>query len=651
MSNIGDSLIRVRRRLSKVSRQTWFLLGIIVVFAVGIRSIPAYIYPAWGSDLGIYYSLTNSFINTGEIFSNYSGWGESYQYFPVLYVITAIPCLLTGLSPEFWIGKIAPIFGGLTVIWIYLIARNVGFGRRSSLLAALLLAVNSIHIYQTSHAAPMTLGHFFLLASLYYFTKEERRKRDWALLVVCTLLLIGSHHLSSYMLLITLPFMLAFSEGNRWKEDAVYIVFAATAVFAYWGTVANYSMASFIQSATGLPWFSVIPMYVGVVAAALLIRKYAVPPFMKWLKEPVGYWLDVWKLVAAMSTMTAIIITLYAFRSPAIVIAPTLWFVIWSLPLFALVSFAAPGAWQTATKRQGGLVIGWLIAILGSTLLAIALQSNILRAERHLEYLMEPLSLCAALGMVRLIYPLLQEELIVKYTSAETVTVRTGAPAYRPALTLSSSEDRAGFTFVSPSNQGRELHLEVTREHRRVNPRKLLPTFVIVILFGCALASYQTIHEAGYTEVISEADLKAMEWLQHDGPLNYTSRNFTVATDHRLGTLVENLGFNSTFEDGWMIWNATAWTDCWSQLNGTANKSRVGYVLIDNVMRDPEMGVQVFELNRTVMRNETYDMFKRSDSRPFERKWSYRESNDPDANWAEIYIVHWEWIENYTAPI
>jgi hypothetical protein len=77
-------------KLKKLSRNWVFWLIVITSFAIFIRSIPAWTNAAWGADFGIYYGLTNSLVRTGELFNQYSGWGGSYQYFPVLYSVTAI---------------------------------------------------------------------------------------------------------------------------------------------------------------------------------------------------------------------------------------------------------------------------------------------------------------------------------------------------------------------------------------------------------------------------------------------------------------------------------------------------------------------------------------------------------------------------------
>mgnify|MGYP006992556920 CR=1 FL=1 len=86
---------------------------------------------AWGSDYGIYYGITDDFLKHPQLFRPYSGWGTSYVYFPVLYIVTAIFQGITGLGLDFLMPRVAPIFGGLTVPLLYLIVKEI-FGAASA---------------------------------------------------------------------------------------------------------------------------------------------------------------------------------------------------------------------------------------------------------------------------------------------------------------------------------------------------------------------------------------------------------------------------------------------------------------------------------------------------------------------------------------
>ncbi|MCK5300821.1 MAG: phospholipid carrier-dependent glycosyltransferase, partial [Thermoplasmatales archaeon] len=162
---------KIISRLKLISENWIFWLILITAIAIIIRSIPAYLNPAWGVDFGIYYGLTNNFIDSKEFFNPYNGWGNSYQYFPVLYAISGISHWITGIGLMEIMPKIAPIFGGLTIPIFYFIVFELLKNRRIAILSAALLSVATFHVYQTSHAAPLTIGHFFMMLSIYFFIK------------------------------------------------------------------------------------------------------------------------------------------------------------------------------------------------------------------------------------------------------------------------------------------------------------------------------------------------------------------------------------------------------------------------------------------------------------------------------------------------
>jgi len=96
-----------------------FWLLIITGIAIIIRSIPGWIYAAWGTDFGIYSGITNSVVTSNELFPAYSGWGSSYNEFPVLYAINAFAHWVTGFDVVDLMPKLVPIFGGLTILIYY----------------------------------------------------------------------------------------------------------------------------------------------------------------------------------------------------------------------------------------------------------------------------------------------------------------------------------------------------------------------------------------------------------------------------------------------------------------------------------------------------------------------------------------------------
>ena len=87
-----------------------FWLIVITGVAIILRSIPAWTNAAWGCDFGIYLGLSNRFVESGgQWYNPYSGWGTSYNYFPVLYAITGFAHWVTGIDVVTLMPKLVPI--------------------------------------------------------------------------------------------------------------------------------------------------------------------------------------------------------------------------------------------------------------------------------------------------------------------------------------------------------------------------------------------------------------------------------------------------------------------------------------------------------------------------------------------------------------
>jgi hypothetical protein len=612
----------------------WHMLAFVGICAaaVAIRSVPAWIYAGWGTDLGIYYGLTSSLVNSGAIFPAYTGWGQSYEHFPVLYIVTALPHLLTGADVFWLMTRVAPLFGGLSVAFAYGIARNIGMGRKSALLAMALLAVNSVHVFQTSHAAPLTMGHFFLLACVYLATKPSMGRADWALLLASTVLLVGSHHLSTYVWLVAMPAMLALQRRQPSKALLLYVAFASGLAFAYWGLVAT-EVLGFVGAGTGLPWPAIIPAYAGFVALAIFARE-RLKPVVGWLAKPVPRRAEVAKFWLAFSALLCTVLLLAGAGSSAVNVRVTPLFALYAVPMFAILAFGSAGIAGTSRLDGGPQVVGWFSAVALSMAAALAVGSGVLLPERHLEYLMEPLSIFAAIGMVVLLAPSLEKALRVEKTRrfapfrpVDDGVVRSSAGGLAP-------ERLAGLPGRNRPGTAGGIWVEET--NWKVGAGAAVPALVIVLLVGSALASYRALPEVGIEDRISGEDLAAVEWLGANA-----SAGLAVATDHRLGTQLEAKGVNATFERGAVAWNSTSWQSFIGSLAGT-DGTRVGYVLVDDVMR--ESGVSLAGVGLPPVPDATYGLFS---AEPF--GLAARFENSTSGTWAEIYSVNWTFIGNATA--
>lgn len=129
--------------------------------------------------------------------------------------------------------KIAPIFGGFSVLIFYFLAYELFGSRKKAILSTLLLSVLPFHVYQLSHASPLTMGHFFMILSLYLFIKFRKNTVYVFPLMISTVLLFMSHHLTTYFYMITLIFILFFENASQknWtkhlKKDILYIIISS----------------------------------------------------------------------------------------------------------------------------------------------------------------------------------------------------------------------------------------------------------------------------------------------------------------------------------------------------------------------------------------------------------------------------------------
>jgi 4-amino-4-deoxy-L-arabinose transferase-like glycosyltransferase len=144
-----------------------FWLILITGLAIFIRSIPGWIYTAWGCDYGIYFGITKNIADTGLIFPPYRGWGSSYNEFPLAFLINVFAHWVLGVDLAVLMPRLLPIFGGLSVFIFYFFTYELINDKKIALLATLFFAFLPFHVYQTSHASPLTIAHFFMILSMY----------------------------------------------------------------------------------------------------------------------------------------------------------------------------------------------------------------------------------------------------------------------------------------------------------------------------------------------------------------------------------------------------------------------------------------------------------------------------------------------------
>jgi len=613
--------LRLIPKSSELIKNWIFWLIIITFLAVIIRSIPAWTNAAWGCDFGIYYGLTNSLVNNQELFNPYYGWGGSYQYFPVLYAITGAAHWLTGMDVLTIMPKLAPIFGGLSVLIFYFVVYKLLGDRKIALLSSLFLAVMPFHVYQTSHASPLTLGHFFMMLSIFLFLKFREDNRYIFPLLISSTLLIMSHHLTTYFFLITLVFVVFVENASKkiWtdslKKDVVYILAISGMIFSYWIFIATPVYENFMRGGLRLG-----PIYLSSNYSIFLFYILFVSMFgIIWLKRRFNLFIIREKPNAktAIIRFTLIIsIILLAMGVFSLVKIPWTNFtftplsIIYSLPLILIFAFGFAGVRYTRFIQNGDFIRGWVLAILLSFVYGIITNSSAILPHRHFEYLMAPLSIISIFG-IRIILLNINYDKLSKFTKK-----------YRQIK-------KPTVYFFSKS---------FLLQKRRI-------PYIVVILFlvtSNAVSVYPS-HvalNASY-EAITEEDFSVIEWMDDNCNKNMS----IIASDHRLARVTEAVGFNTTLDESTIIWICENFIECLNELEGIGkNHSRITHVIIDDIMKDKVVHVGFGKI--FYMTNESYEKFS---NQPFELLYRNAtiDENMIEVHWSEVYSVNWTFIERF----
>jgi hypothetical protein len=603
--------------------KNWFFWLIIITFtAIILRSLPAWTNAAWGCDFGIYYGLTNSFVHNQELFNPYYGWGGSYQYFPVLYAVTGTIHWITSIDVLTIMPKIAPIFGGLSIMIFYFVVYELLGDRKKALLSSLLFAVMPFHVYQTSHASPLTIGHFFMMLSIYLFIKFRQDTRFILPLFISTTLLIMSHHLTTYFYLISLTFIVFVENASikEWtlslKKDVLYILSASGLVFSYWRFIATPVYDSFMMRGFSV---GVININSGFTIILFYILFFSIFGFV-WLKRRfnlfiirekptvksaiVKFFLTVTICLMAMGIFSVIKLpwTNFSFTSLSI---------IYSLPLIFIFAFGVAGFRYTRFIRNGNFIRGWLLAILISFVYGLLTNNSTILPHRHFEYIMAPLSIISIFGISGIFLKL-------NYERISKLTKR-----------VHHINKSSFYYYFNKSNF--------------LQKRQLIYIAVILFLVSANAVSVYPSHialNASY-EAITNENFAVIEWMDD----NFDKNNSVIASDHRLARITEAVGFNTTLDESSVIWISGNFTDYIHELEGIGkNHSRITHVIIDDIMKDKVVHVGFGKI--FYMTNESYEKFSYP---PFDLSYRNATLNQDmeEEHWTEVYTVNWTFIGEF----
>ncbi|UCG69171.1 MAG: hypothetical protein JSV09_15535 [Thermoplasmata archaeon] len=552
---------------------------------------------AWGSDFGIYYGITKDFAENPELFRPYSGWGSSYNYFPVLYVMVAFFHKLTGLSIVWLMPRITPIFGGLTVLVFYFVVKEIVTDKRLALISTAFLAANPFHIYQTSHAAPLTVGHFFMVLCLYFFVRRKKTSISIGALYMSSILLVASHHLTTFFYLIIIIFITFYRNftSKEWSKDLKGDLFCILSIsaftFLYWMLIATPVYRGAIRSGLLIPsWAVVCLFYVGLLVLFLLI--VARRKLNRFTEEPKKFKLSIFQSLFVSLLVCSSFVLLFSFINiPGTGFRFDKMAIVFLVPQIIAVGFALYGIFVLREERKRAYILAWLCPIFISLIFTTITWHEALYPFRHLEYIAYPISILSAIGV---------------YTYWKLLKKKDPENSQKPVFKRS--------------------------------PRPKTFEYIVMLILALNLISAYAVQRttSRYEESISEEVFDVVFWMQG----NVSGTNFTVASDHRISQILWAEGYNATSDDAYQIWFSENWTGCLDELQ-TANgsKPQIWYVLIDEVMLYDGVQSNINETPRPL----TLLSYEKFMSPPF--ILIYRSESEDGQKWAELYEVDWEYIE------
>jgi hypothetical protein len=585
----------------------YFWLFLITGIAIVVRSFPAWMNAAWGGDFGIYYGLTSRFVENQQIFNEYNGWGGMYNYFPVLYIFSALGHWITGVDLLWVMPKIAPVFGGLTVLIFYFIVYDLTKRRDLALLSALFLAVIPFHVYQTSHAAPLTMGHFFMMLCCYLFLKYMDQKKYLVPLMISTVFLIMSHHLTTYFFLITIFFFVVIksirTDLRTMYRDVAYVLAASAMTFSYWIFIATPVFSTFMNNGLSISSYFVILLFYVALFGCLLANaamKKKKPQFIHSLKKTFTFH-PAHSRKRALIYFTAgfvfifcaeIVFLFVNFPVSGIRMKPLS--ILYSIPMLFFIGFGCLGVEYLKHVKNRWFFQAWLCAILSSFIYSLVTVNTTLFPDRHVEYLTVPACLFAAVGVLYF------------------------------------------FRF-----REHKVSLSLKKQLSYPSIQVLFVLVVCGLVFSNAVAVYPVYTSLEWMdESIPDETANAINWINDNLDRNDT----VVATDLRLSKMIWAEGINATFEGTNDTWTCDTWVGCVADFDADESHQKVTHVLIDDVMRDVSVNVRVTQ--SVYMTNESYLKFSQEPFTLVYRNATVNQDNE-EIHWAAVYSVNWTFIEQH----
>jgi hypothetical protein len=474
--------------------------------AMLIRWWPLTQYNLWGSDVGEYAGLMETYLGTGGTLPTaYTGWSSAYADFKGMYIIAGTFAQISGLDSFYVLSVVIPAAAALSALFAFVITLRLSRSLFAATVAGGIVAVSMPEAFAGSHAMPGALGGMMLTGLLAAVVLSVRSRISPWLIVALALAIIPTHHLSSYLgaLMLSLGALLEARYSPRDAEqgravDAALIgggtLILGSSLFWAWGAPQFFGGIIMGTSSTIgriLPGLGLLGATVLVIAAWFFETR---PRDLARFRGMFDDARTLRRLAIAAAAPVVALGFLVAIGVPGTNTAITWQMALPFVPLGWTLGAIAPGVGRLIPARGAVMVFGAAIAVVLSGVIATVFLPHILFPYRHMQYLVE-----------------------------------VGAPIAAVAVAYAA---RTAGSLAFPA--------------KRHMARATATVLIAALLGSCLFTTFPTKSElVGFQEGTVDSEVAALVWMTWDIPGAY------VATDHRLSSMT----FGFAYQDA--SWEAS----------------------------------------------------------------------------------------------
>ena len=391
------------------------MLYSVFTLALLLRFIHKYDWPIWGSDSGEYLYLTRYLVENGMMLNeDYIGWGRAYPDFQGMQILTATMALIFDISYYSSLTWFIPLVSGLAIPMLFLIGKElVGF--TPALFGSAFYGVTFGVVYANSHPMPgglaETLGFVFILNWIKILKDEKLwiinplKRNPWSNMMKFSFFaLLITHHFTLLLLMAAILGILIveIAAGNKKipTEGIMVIGLMSLAISAYWLIYAKSFRKMLDDSAfdflpENIPTTIVLTLIPIVSLLILWLIKNKL--YLPLLAEKITHEAYLKRSIAAFVGVFVVILLVLWQGVPGTDIPVDLEATPYLSVNLAIMSLACVPSF-VISKKNGWVLWGWLLPILGLATIGAITGSHLLIAYRHAPYLLAPAALIVGIS-------------------------------------------------------------------------------------------------------------------------------------------------------------------------------------------------------------------------------------------------------------